>query len=184
MRKRSMMLTSAGAGVLMFLFAAPAVAAPTDDTPVTFEVSAGSLDVSAPAGPVDLGNAPPGGTITGLLGPVSVSDTRGGATSDWTASVYATDFTVAALTIPFSALAYWSGPASAPGSGGGTFTPGQPAEADRVALTGTAGAAVTAFSHSGGTGGSTVTWNPTLVISIPLTAQTGTYTGTVTHQVA
>ncbi|ACZ89598.1 hypothetical protein [Streptosporangium roseum] len=183
MRKRSMTLTSAGAGVLMFLLAAPAVAAPTDDTPITFEVSAGSLDVSAPAGPVDLGNAPPGGEITGQLGPVSVSDTRGGATSDWTASVYATDFTVAALTIPFSALEYWSGAGTAP-SGGGTFTPGQLTEDDRVTLTGTAGTAVTAFSHSGGTGGSTVTWNPTLVISIPLTAQTGTYNGTVTHQVA
>ncbi|MEV4182862.1 hypothetical protein AB0J28_15655 [Streptosporangium canum] len=181
MRKRSMMLTSAGAGALMFLFAVPAVAAPTDETIVTFSVTAGSLDITAPPGPVDLGSAPPGGTLTGQLGVVSVSDTRGGATSDWTASAYGTNFTAGALEIPPTTISYWSGPATA-NTGGGTFTPSQLASANAVALNYFA-SPITVFAHSGGTGGSTASWNPTLIINIPITAQIGDYSGTVTHSV-
>lgn len=183
MRKRFAALTSAGVGALMVILAAPAVAAPTADTIVTFTVIAGTLDIVAPAGPINLGSAPPGGTITGQIGPVSVSDTRGGATSVWTATVYATNFIDGALTIPFSAVSYWSGPATAT-SGGGTFIPGQLTAGNAVPLTGTALTAIPAFAHTGGTGGSTATWNPTLIVNVPITAQTGTYTGTVTHQVA
>jgi len=43
---------------------------------------------------------------------------------------------------------------------------------------------VTAFTHTGGTDGNSATWNPGLVISVPATALTGAYTGTVTHSVA
>lgn len=179
------MLTSASAGALMLALAAPAMAAPEADTIVTFDVTAGSLDITAPAGPVDLGDGAPGSTITNQLGVVAVSDTRGGATSVWDATVYSTAFTNGALTIPVGAVSYWSGD-SLPGSetGGGTFTPGQPTTDDQVPLTGTAITAIPAFSHSGGTGGSTASWNPTLVVRVPITAQLGTYTGTVTHQVA
>ncbi|GAA4190478.1 hypothetical protein GCM10022252_28850 [Streptosporangium oxazolinicum] len=183
MRKRFVVLTSAGVGALMFILAAPAVAAPTADTVVTFSVEAGSLDIVAPAGPIDLGSAPPGGTITGQIGPVSVSDTRGGADSVWTATVFATDFTDAELTIPFTSVEYWSGPATAT-SGGGVFIPGQPTADDAVPLTGTTQTAIPAMAHTGGTGGSTATWNPTLIVNVPITAQVGDYTGTVTHQVA
>ncbi|MFI6507807.1 hypothetical protein ACIBCT_09395 [Streptosporangium sp. NPDC050855] len=182
MRRRSIVLVAASASTLMFLSAAPAVAAPTDETIVTFAVEAGSLDIVAPPGPIDLGSAPPGGTLTGPIGPVSVSDTRGGATSEWTASVYATNFVAAALTIPPTAIDYWSGPTTAT-TGGGTFIPGQPtalaaAPLDLVATP------LVAFAHTGGTGGSTATWNPTLIVNIPITAQIGAYSGTVTHSVA
>ncbi len=183
MRKRFAVLTSAGVGALMVILAAPAVAAPTADTIVTFSVEAGSLDIVAPAGPIDLGSAPPGGTLTGQIGPVSVSDTRGGADSVWTATVFATDFTDAALTIPFASVEYWSGPVTAT-TGGGTFVPGQPTAGDAAPLTGTTLTAIPAMAHTGGTGGSTATWNPTLIVNIPITAQIGDYTGTVTHQVA
>ncbi|WP_326824338.1 hypothetical protein [Streptosporangium sp. NBC_01756] len=183
MRKRSVAFISVGASLLALTVSAPALAAPSADTIVTFEVTEGSLDITAPAGPVDLGSASPGGTITSQLGTVSVSDTRGGATSPWVASVFATDFTVAALTVPFAAVEYWSGDLTA-SSGGGTFTAGQLTADDAVPLTGTTLTAVTAFTHSGGTGGSTASWNPTLIVSVPITAQVGTYTGTVTHQVA
>ncbi|MET8050098.1 MULTISPECIES: hypothetical protein [unclassified Streptosporangium] len=183
MRKRFAALTSAGAGALLFILAAPAVAAPSADTIVTFTVTAGSLDITAPAGPTNIGSAAPAGTVTGQIGPVSVSDTRGGATSLWTASVFATDFTVDDLTVPFAAVQYWSGPATAT-TGGGTFTPGQLTAGDAVTLTGTTETAVTAFGHTGGTGGSTATWNPTLIVNVPITAELGAYSGTVTHQVA
>jgi hypothetical protein len=188
LRKRSIMLTSVGAGVLALIVAAPAVAAPTDSTPITFAVTAGSLDIDAPTGPVALGSAPPGGSTTSTpLGVVAVSDTRGGATSAWIAEAYATDFTLTdAPTIPSTAMAYWSGPAltdPAP-TGGGTFIPGQPTLADRVPLPDNTDDAVQVFQHTGGTGGSTVSWNPELVVTIPITAPAGTYGGTVTHQVA
>ncbi|MFB9679324.1 hypothetical protein [Streptosporangium vulgare] len=76
MRKRFAAPTSAGVGALMVIKAAPAIAAPTADTIVTFSVTAGTLDIVAPAGrpwnelvswtsldrdSVDL---PPGGTAT------------------------------------------------------------------------------------------------------------------------
>ncbi|MEV4751335.1 hypothetical protein AB0K21_33645 [Streptosporangium sp. NPDC049248] len=183
MGKRFAALTSAGAGALLFILAAPAVAAPSADTIVTFTVSAGSLDITAPNGPIDIGSAAPAGSLTGQIGLVTVSDTRGGATSNWTASVFATDFTVGALNVPFAAVQYWSGPASAT-TGGGTFTPGQLTAGDAVPLAGTTETAVTAFSHAGGTGGSTATWNPSLIVNVPITAEVGAYSGTVTHQVA
>ncbi|MEU8383827.1 hypothetical protein [Streptosporangium sp. NPDC048865] len=183
MRKRFAALTSVCAGALTVVLAAPAVAAPTADTIVTFTVEAGTLDIAAPPGPIDLGSAPPGGTLTGPIGPVTVTDTRGGATSTWTATVYATDFTAGSLTIPFSAVEYWSGELDS-GTGGGTFIPGQLVEADAVPLGGTPATAVPAFSHTGGTGGSTASWTPRLIVNIPITAQVGDYTGTVTHQVA
>ncbi|GAA0820117.1 hypothetical protein ACFQVD_00455 [Streptosporangium amethystogenes subsp. fukuiense] len=184
MGKRFAALTSAGAGALLFILAVPAVAENNANTIVTFTVSPGTLDITAPTGPINLGSAAPASSITGQIGPVSVSDTRGGASSVWTATVFATDFTVGSLTVPFAAVQYWSGPETAT-TGGGTFTPGQPTAGDAVALTGTAGTAVTAFSHTGGTGGSTATWNPTLIVNVPITAEVGTdYSGTVTHQVA
>ncbi|WP_030918814.1 hypothetical protein [Streptosporangium amethystogenes] len=183
MRKRFAALTSAGAGALLFILAAPAVAVPSADTIVTFSVTPGSLDITATAGPINIGSAAPAGSVTGQIGPVSVSDTRGGVTSAWTASVFATDFTVDDLTVPFAAVQYWSGPATAT-SGGGTFAPGQLTAGDAVALTGTKDTAVTAFSHAGGTGGSTATWNPSLIVNVPITAEVGAYSGTVTHQVA
>ncbi|WP_159083272.1 hypothetical protein [Streptomyces sp. P3] len=43
----------------------------------------------------------------------------------------------------------------------------------------------TAFSYSSTlTVSSSVTWQPTLRVSVPATAVTGTYTGKVTHSVA
>lgn len=169
-------------GASLFILAAPAVAAPSGETIVTFDVTAGSLGITVPAGPVDLGSAPPGDTLTGELGEVSVSDTRGGEDSVWVARAYGSIFTSGALEIPPTAISYWSGEAIT-SAGGGTFTAGQPAVGDAVPL-GFFATPITVFSHSGGTGGSTATWNPNLILRIPITAQVGTYTGTVGHSVA
>ncbi|MFI9644053.1 hypothetical protein ACIG87_29055 [Micromonospora sp. NPDC051925] len=43
---------------------------------------------------------------------------------------------------------------------------------------------LTAFTHVGGTGNNTATWNPTLVVNVPLDSQAGISPGTVTHSVA
>ena len=122
LRKRSVMLTSVGVGVLMLTLAAPAAAV---DTPVTFEVTAGTLTITVPVGPVDLGSTTPGRHNTTSLGEVAVSDTRGDVTSNWTASAYASNFTDGALEIPPGAISYWSGAATAT-TGGPTFTPDSP----------------------------------------------------------
>ncbi|WP_283137276.1 hypothetical protein [Rhizohabitans arisaemae] len=181
MGKRSVALIAAVCGVVTLALNGPAVAAPTGDTIVTFTVSAGSLDVTVPAS-FGLGTAHPGNVLEGPMGPVTATDTRGGATSNWTASVYGTNFTAGALTVPVGSVAYWSGTASV-ALGGGTFTSGQATRDARVPL-GLVGSPVTAYAHSGGSGGSTATWAPSLVLTIPLTAQVGTYSGTVTHSLS
>jgi hypothetical protein len=157
--------------------ATAAQAAPTADTTVTFTVAAGTLDITAPP-TISLGAAVPGTTVSGLIGPVVVSDTRGAITATWTATVTSTAFVNGTSTIPNTAITYWSGPATAstPATG---FTPGQPTAGDADPLD----AAVTAFSFTG-SGGNTATWNPTLAVAVPLTALAGTYTATVTHSVA
>ena len=164
--------------------AAPAAAAPTDDTTVTFEVEAGTLDIVAPA-TADLGGGPPGGVITAQLGTVTVTDSRGDADASWVASVTATVFqtgggTPAETVLP-SEIDYWSGPATAT-TGTGTFTPGQLTAGDAAPLDSVT--PLTAFTHTGGTGGNTASWNPTLDVNVPLDSIAGIYTGTVTHSVA
>ncbi|MET8039660.1 hypothetical protein ABZU25_02200 [Micromonospora sp. NPDC005215] len=184
MRTAKICLTGAAAAAMVGFLAAPASAAPTDTTTVTFEVEAGTLDIDAPA-TADLGSGAPGSTITGQLGSVTVNDSRGAADASWVASVTATVFqtgggTPAETVLP-SEIDYWSGPATAT-TGTGTFTPGQVNAAAAAPLD--SATPLTAFTHSGGTGGNTATWNPTLIVNVPLDSIAGVYTGTVTHSVA
>jgi hypothetical protein len=168
------------AGTLaLALLAAPAAA----QTPTTFEVTAlGGLAVSAPAGPVHLGQAGSGGTIAAQLGAVTVSDQRGALLGSWTASVAASDFTTGAATadetIGRASLSYWSGPATAI-SGTAVLIPGQLTELLAVDL----GASRTAFAATGTVGNNSATWNPTIIVTVPGSAVVGTYTGTITHSV-
>ncbi|MFF3856452.1 hypothetical protein [Micromonospora sp. NPDC002575] len=166
------------------LSAAPAFAAASDSTTVTFTVNTGALTIDTP-GAANLGSGSPGGTITGALGQVTVTDQRAAANASWTASVTSTDFTTGSgstgQVIPASDVSYWSGPAIAT-TGTGTFTPGQPTSASAQPLSNTS--PLTAFTHSGGTGDNSATWNPNLIVDVPLSAAGGLYTGTVTHSVA
>ncbi|MBE1486568.1 hypothetical protein [Plantactinospora soyae] len=174
------------------LMAAPAKAAVTDtaDTVVTFLLEEGLLEISAPAavtlGDVDGDSQPPGSLIAGQMGVVTVTDNRGAADATWTATVSSTAFCIGvcgadpSLTVPASAVLYWSGVELAPPVGDGTFTEGQTDATDAVPLS----TAPVAFSHDGGTGINSVSWNPTLEIQTAVTNQAGTYTGTVTHSVA
>ncbi len=190
-RNRFLLIGSAAA-LTVGLAAAPAAAVTaTADTTVTFLLAAGTLDISAPAsvtiGTTDGTSQPPGTLIIGQMGDVTVTDTRASADATWTASVSSTDFciggcvlgTPASQTVPATAVDYWSGVATAGPTGNGTFAEGQTLSTDAVAIS----TSPVAFSHVGGTGNNSVSWNPTLEIQTALANQAGTYTGTVTHSV-
>jgi hypothetical protein len=139
--------------------------------PVTV-IPAGVLAITVPAS-VALPSTAAGGTASARLGPVTVTDTRGLGTASWTVMVTGTAFTTGAgtsnETIPLTRVTYWSGTATAV-TGAGTFTPGQLTAAAAVNL----GAARTAFSLTGGSGNSSVSWNPTVSVLVPASAVAGT----------
>lgn len=178
MRKGRALGAAAAAAALTAAATGTAVAA---DTTVTFTVSGADLVVTAPLN-ASLGSAALGGTITGSIGAVTVSDQRGISPAPWTADVASTSFTTGGggpgEVIPSGNVRYWSGPATAT-SGTGTFTPGQSTEAQQVPLN----VVQTAFSHSDGTGANSASWDPTLVVSIPGDVVAGAYSGVLTHSV-
>jgi hypothetical protein len=143
----------------------------------TLTVSAGSLTISLSGSP-SLGSGTLGTTISGALGSVQVLDNRGSATASWTASVSSSTFTSGGATVPLANIKYWSGPSTAT-TGAGTFTPGQAAVGAAQTLT----TSRTAFTLAGGNSTNSATWNPTLVVAIPITLVPGIYTATVTHSV-
>ncbi|GLZ30159.1 hypothetical protein Lesp02_23490 [Lentzea sp. NBRC 105346] len=185
----------AGVAVLVFAVVAPAYAEDPDDvdttvtfmvnsgTETTFEVLSGPLSVSAPES-VALGDSGPSSSITSTLGTVTVTDMRALMNPTWTAEVSSTDFTTgsgtAGETIPAEDVAYWSGPQTS-FSGMNTITaPGQLNQSNRVPIH----ERKPAFALTSGRGNNSVSWNPTLVITIPDAAVAGEYTGTVTHSAA
>ncbi|KAB8183749.1 hypothetical protein [Microbispora catharanthi] len=200
MGKRSVAAPSAGAAGLALVAALtmtpaaqPALAgtcpaSTTCPTTVTFTVNApDGLTISVPDGPVNIGSGAPGGQISGLLGPVTVSDQRAALTATWVATVSAAagGFTTGggtpAETVPNTAVLYWSGPATATTGGvPADFSPGQATAADAQSLD----VSRTAFSKTSGSGDNSATWNPTIVVNVPAQAVAGTYTGTVNHSVA
>jgi hypothetical protein len=166
------------------LVALPARASPNHDTTTTFTISAGSLDLTVPS-MVNLGSGGRGATISGHMGAIAVADSRAAADASWTATVLSDDFTTAGgsatETVLASQVDYWSGPPTAT-TGNGTFTPGQISSASSEALDNTID--VTAYVHTGGTGGNTTTWNPTLQVNVPGGNARGVYSGRVTHSLA
>ena len=185
MNMRKLLLGAAGMAVAATtLVGSPADAAPTATTIVTFDVTGAGLDITAPP-TAYLGSGLPGTTISGSLGTVQVTDSRGGPDASWVASVTATNFETGGGTSNERVLAsdvdYWSGPATST-TGNGSFVPGQPTASAARPLANTV--PLTAFTHIGGTGVNSAAWTPTLVVHIPLNDQVGTYSGTVTHSVA
>ncbi len=184
MRARKLLVVAAITVVATGVISGTASAAPTDTGVVTFDVDAGTLDITVPA-TADLGGGTAGLPLSGELGPAIVDDGRASADASWETTVTTTDFTTGAgvpsETVPAAVVDYWSGPATAT-TGDGTFTPGQADPAAAAALDNVD--PLTAFTHAGGTGNNTASWNPTLVVNIPLANVAGVYTGTVTHSVA
>ncbi|MGH3486634.1 MAG: hypothetical protein ACRDP8_01750 [Actinopolymorphaceae bacterium] len=158
----------------------PASPANADDTIVTFTVTTGALDISAPTGPVALTNGTlvPGGTASGQIGTVAVTDTRGISPAVWHAHVSSTPWAdgVGVTNIPSTAATYSGGPTTQTGDGVCAAEPDAP-----IATT---PADTEAVQHQGGTGGNTCSWNPTITVNIPVTASAATYTTTLQHLVA
>lgn len=158
------------------VFAAPGASAASGTTS-TFTLAGGALSITQPAS-ADLGSAATGATsLSGSLGPVSVTDTRGNLTATWTATVSSTAFTTGSAstyeTVTAANIAYTAGLATS-STGLGTFTPGALLN---LSAPGTAGGWV-------GTGNNSVTWNPTIAFTLSPSQVAGTYTGTITHSVA
>lgn len=163
------------------LMAAPSTAGAANlqmmpDSTITAVVTTGALSMSAPVSN-NLGSGAPGTTISGALGPVTVTDNRALLSASWTATASASDFTTGAATpaetIPASDATYSSGPVITTG----TIT----ATATTITLSGTATPVVTGTS---GVGDNTASWNPTVSISVPGSAVGGAYTGTLTESVS
>ncbi|MBQ1024387.1 hypothetical protein [Micromonospora sp. C95] len=177
-----MRLLAALLGVIIILVgAAPAEAAAPVGRTVQLAATPG-VDITVPA-TVNLGTAFVGGVLTGSLGRVEVTDFRGPVNPNtWVATVSATVFTTggggAQRTISNASVFYWSGPA-VQSTGGGTLVPGQPTQAQAVALNVTR----QAFRKTSGNGNNRVAWNPSLRIVVPTGIVAGTYRGTITHSV-
>jgi hypothetical protein len=143
----------------------------------------GGLSISVPTS-ANLSSATTGSpSLSGLLGDVTV--TTGVGTGGWVATVSASSFTTgggtSAETIPASSIGYLSGPMTgSSGLGASVCLPGQLATATSL------GSARTAFSCTGLNliGATSVTWRPTIVVSLSPSTVAGSYSGTITHSVA
>ena len=171
----SHLLLATATGVLALGFAVPASAAPTT---ATLTITGGALAITVPTTSVSLGtrqNTVGGGTISGVLGVVQVSDGRSAAAgSGWVASVISSAFTPpAGPAIAASAVSYTAGTITKVGTA--VYIANDPPD-----LTGVS-PAVTASAI---TGDNSATWSPTITVLIPGGMAAGTYTATITHSVA
>jgi len=173
MKSRSL-LVAAASGTLALATALPAWAAP-GDTGATVTVTAGGLAITVPSGPTNLGtraNSVNGGTISGRLGVVAVSDARGGV-AGWVASVISTAFAPpSGPPIPASAVGYTVGTITPVGIA--VHTANNPGNLTDVSPAVTATAVV---------GDNSATWNPTINVAVPGGMAPATYTATITHSV-
>jgi hypothetical protein len=146
------------------------------DTTVTFTVTSGALSMSAPVS-ASLGSGAPGTTISGALGPVSVTDSRALLSASWTTTAASSDWTTGgatpAETIPATDVGYDPGSITTTGTITATGTP--------ITLSGTATPIVTGTS---GVGDNTATWDPAISVAVPAAAVGGAYTGTLTQSVS
>lgn len=184
-KKRPLVAALAALGlVLVGIFStAPPATAESVGSEVTFTLSPGGLAISAPTA-TDLGTfGMASATVTGELGAVTVTDTRGAPISSWTATVGATDFITgtggAGEAIPASAVAYVPGAATTEGlfTGDASLKVFAPAAVPGLSSSGSlVGAQVSIGSNS-------ATWSPDLVVTVPQGIVAGEYTATITHSV-
>ena len=146
------------------------------DTTVTFTVTTGALSMSAPVS-VNLGSGAPGTTISGALGPVTVTDDRALLEASWTTTASSTDWTTGgatpAETIPATDVGYDPGSITTTGTITATGTP--------ITLANTAAPVV---AGTAGVGNNTASWNPDLSVAVPAAAVGGTYTATLAESVS
>jgi hypothetical protein len=151
------------------LLSAPTVpaSAAAGDTTTTFALTGGALSVSVAATAALTNGNTSSTSVTGQLGPVQVTDARGG-TAAWSAFATSTTFTDGAGSVS-TGVSYTAGAITTTGT--------------VVILPGTATPLnATAAKIAGPTavvGNNTASWNPTLTVSLPTDALVGTYTGTI-----
>jgi hypothetical protein len=164
------------AGPRLLASSADAAGGADPDTTVTFAVTTGALSMSAPVS-VDLGSGAPGTTISGALGPVTVTDDRALLSASWTTTASSSDWTMGSATptetIAAADVGYDPGSITTTGTITATGTP--------ITLSGTATPVVTGTA---GVGDNTATWDPTISVAVPASAVGGTYTGTLTQSVS
>jgi hypothetical protein len=143
-------------------------------------VAHASLSMTVPGSKTFPSVATGASSTSAQLGTVTI--TASGPNTTFTATVATTTFTTgggsASETIAKANLSYWSGTATGT-TGIVVPTPGQATAILAVTLS----SARTAFTATG-TPTFSVSWNPTVTITIPSSAVAGTYTGTITHSVA
>ena len=164
--------TVAMAGALLTLVpVATATAAGTGDTEATFTLAGGSLDVTPAAAAALNDGAPGASSVSGSLGAVGISDTRG-STAGWVVSAASTTFVDGAGSTS-TGVSYNSGAAT---SSTGTVTPTSAGATDI-----TTEAPVAA--GTGASGNNTASYTPSITVSLPGSALAGDYTGTITTSV-
>lgn len=169
-------LVGVAAAAIVAGTAIPASAAASGGTGTTFTVSGGSLDVSVASTATLITAASGDTTVTGPLGLVTVSDTRGG-TAGWVASAVSTAFVGAGTPHTTSTGVSYS-PAAVTGSVGvATFTPA-------AAFTSIFSAGAAVMTASTVTGNNSASWHPILNVTMPSSLLSDTYSGTVTTSVA
>jgi hypothetical protein len=182
---RKVIVTPVLAGVIALgaVAVAPIAAqAGTGPTSTTFKVNGGSLNISTPDS-ANLGTAAIGAAnVSGSLGTVTITDQRASLSlASWTASATSSAFTTGAAstneTIPATAVGYNPG-AQTNQTGIGVFAPGLLTALTNISTPQTA---YTAVAEVGVT---SVSWNPTITVTLPSSVVAGTYTGTITHSVA
>jgi hypothetical protein len=156
---------------------------------VTFTVTTtGTLGVTVPTGPVNLGSGAVGTTIgsIGNLGAVTVTDNRALNPASWTATVYSTNFvnSVTPLdTIPVTDATYLTGPVGA--------TPAQALGSTAVSVNDTTPLTLglgptgqSVVTETGFDGDNSTQWTPEIQLAVPATAVLGIYDATITHSVS
>jgi hypothetical protein len=169
------LLLAGAAGVLTLSLAGPACAG---ETSATVTVTGGALSMTVPVSAGNLGtreNTVSGGTISGQLGEVQVSDARAAAAgSGWVVTVISTAFTPpSGPTIGAAEVGYTAGAITKVGTA--TFTANNPAN-----LTGV----VSAVTATGITGDDSATWDPTINVFVDGGMAAGVYSGTITQSVS
>jgi hypothetical protein len=161
--------------------AALADPSPTANTTVTFTVTVGLLSITAPGSAnLTTGSGAPGTTISGPVGPVTVTDDRALLTASWTVNASETNWTTGAgtpaETIPATAATYAPGTITTSGTINAVVATTPP-----IALS---QGAIPVVDGSAGVGNNTATWNPIIAVAIPAAAVGGLYTGVLTQSVS
>jgi hypothetical protein len=176
MKARGMAVATATV-MLTLGMALPASADATGVSAAKITVLGGFLSITVTADAGNLGtraNSVGGGTISGLLGQVQVTDARSAAAgSGWVASVISTAFTPpSGPAIAASAVSYTAGAITKVGTA--TYTANDPGSLVGV---------VPAVTATGITGDNSATWNPTISVAVPGGFAAGQYSATITHSV-